>query len=227
MNYKIFCDESNHLLYDKSNLMVNGAILVPEKKVQEYNSYIKYLRHKYNYHYEIKWTKLFSHNFNFYKGLIDFFLQSEMRFKATLVINKNYHRHKEFGYEHDEFYYIVFYYTLRDFVGDEIFSNYKIYLDYKDTRGGQKMQTLKETLEKQGLRTNNVDIFIINSKESQILQLCDLFVGAIGYRNRQDIEKNSRIKNRIIDYLLEKRLSLHFTSRDEAKFNVFKWDLAR
>jgi len=54
-----------------------------------------------------------------------------------------------------------------------------------------------------------------------------LFVGAIGYRNRQDIEKTSQIKNRIIDYLLGKRLALHFTSRDETKFNVFRWDLAR
>jgi len=32
-SYKIFCDESNHLFYDKSNIMVNGAILVPEKKI--------------------------------------------------------------------------------------------------------------------------------------------------------------------------------------------------
>ncbi len=227
MNYKIFCDESNHLLNDKSNLMVNGAIMVPENKVQEYNRYIKYLRHKHNYHYELKWTKLFSHNFSFYRELIDFFIDSEMRFKATLVINKQLHRHQDYGYNHNDFYYIAFYYTLRDFIDSELFSNYKVYLDYKDTKGGEKIKILKETLETKGLRTNNVNIYIINSKESQLLQLCDLFIGAIGYRNRQDIEKRSRIKNRIIDYLLEKRLALHFTARDENKFNIFKWDLTK
>jgi len=227
MNYKIFCDESNHLLNDKSNLMVNGAIMVPENKVQEYNKHIKYLRHKHNYHYELKWTKLFSHNFSFYQELIDFFIESEMRFKATLVVNKQFHRHSDYGYDHNDFYYIAFYYTLRDFIDSELFSNYKVYLDYKDTRGGEKIKILKETLETKGLRTNNVDVYIINSKESQILQLCDLFIGAIGYRNRQDIEKTSRIKNHIIDYLLEKRLALHFTVRDENKFNIFKWDLAK
>jgi len=227
MHYKIFCDESNHLLSDKSNLMVNGAIMVPEDKVQEYNKHIKYLRHKYNYHYEIKWTKLFSHNFAFYQELIDFFVESDMRFKATLVLNKQSHHHQDYGYDHNDFYYIAFYYTLRDFIGSNLFSNYKVYLDYKDTRGGEKIKTLKETLETQGLRTNNVDVYIINSQESQILQLCDLFIGAIGYRNRKDIDKSSQIKNRIIDYLLEKRLALHFTSRDETKFNVFQWDLAR
>jgi len=30
LNYKIFCNESNHLLTDKSNLMVNGAIMIDE-----------------------------------------------------------------------------------------------------------------------------------------------------------------------------------------------------
>jgi len=227
MNYKIYCDESNHLLNDKSNLMVNGAILLPENKVKVYNKYIKYLRHKYNYHYELKWTKLFSHNFAFYKELIDFFIESDMNFKATLVLNKQLHRHQEYGYDHDDFYYITFYYTLRDFIERDIFSNYKIYLDYKDTKGGDKIKTLKKTLESQGLKTNNVDVYIINSQESQILQLCDLFIGAIGYRNRTDIQKISKIKNKIIDYLLEKRLSLHYTLRDESKFNVFKWDLAK
>ena len=49
MKYKIFCDESNHLLNTKSNLMVNGAILVNEEKVEEINRHIKYLKHKYNY----------------------------------------------------------------------------------------------------------------------------------------------------------------------------------
>ena len=125
MDYKIFCDESNHLLNDKSNIMVNGAILVPEDRVQEYNRYIKFLRHKYNYHYEVKWTKLFSHNFEFYKELIDFFIKSDMKFKATLVLNKQLNRHKEYKYNHDNFYYITFYYTLRDFIDNNLFSNYK------------------------------------------------------------------------------------------------------
>ena len=227
MDYKIFCDESNHLLNDTSNLMVNGAILVPEKKVKTYNCYIKYLRHKYNYYYEIKWVKLFSHNFEFYKELIDFFLKSEMQLKATLVLNKNNNRHNAYGYDHNDFYYIAFYYTLRDFISKNNFSNFKIYLDYKDTRGGDKIKLLKETLKTQGLKTNNINVYIINSKESQILQLCDLFIGAIGYKNREDIPKTSKIKNKIIDYLLEKGLYLHFTSRKETKFNIFKWDLLR
>jgi len=227
MEYKIFCDESNHLLSDKSDLMVNGAICAPANKVESYNRFIKYLRHKYDYHYELKWTKLFSHNLAFYKELIDFFVESDMQFKATLVLHKSRHRHLQYGYDHEKFYYIAFYYTLRDFIDSNAFSHYKVYLDYKDTKSSEKIKTLKEVLEHKGLSTNSVDIYVINSKESQIMQLCDLFIGAIGYRNRTDIKKDSKIKKDIIDYMLEKRLQLHFTARDEEKFNVFKWDLAR
>ena len=85
MNYKIFCDESNHLLNDKSNVMVNGAICVPEEEVIDINKYIKYLKYKHNYYNELKWTKLIKSQKDFYIELIDYFFQSNMRFKATFI----------------------------------------------------------------------------------------------------------------------------------------------
>lgn len=224
-NYKIFCDESNHLSNDKSNIMVNGAIFVPEEKVTEYNKYIKYLRHKYNYNTELKWTKLHSKQFKFYKELIDFFFNSDMQFKATLIVNKSKLNHQKYNSTHDDFYYKVYYYTLRDFIRKEDFSNYKIYLDYKDKKGGEKIKKLKYFLQTQGF-TNNIDIYIINSKESQILQLCDLFIGAIGYYNRKDIKKESQIKNQLIDCLQMYRINLFATKKDFTKFNIFRWDIA-
>ena len=221
-SYKIFCDESNHLFYDKSNIMVNGAILVPEKKVQLYNKYIKYLRHKHHYNIELKWTKLHSKQLDFYKDLIDFFFESEMKFKATLIVNKSKLNHEKFNSSHDDFYYKVYYFTLRDFINR--MDDYKIYLDYKDKKGGEKIKKLKFFLEKKGF--GNIDIYIINSNESQILQLCDLFIGAIGYYNRKDIRKNSRIKNQIIAYLQMRGISLFATKKDFTKFNIFRWDIA-
>ena len=34
MKYKIFCDESNHLANDSSNLMVIGGIICPNEQVE-------------------------------------------------------------------------------------------------------------------------------------------------------------------------------------------------
>ncbi|MFW2590665.1 DUF3800 domain-containing protein [Aliarcobacter butzleri] len=222
-NYKIFCDESNHLLTDKSNIMVNGAILIDEEKVIEANKHIKYLRHKYNYHNEIKWTKLIKSQKEFYKALIDYFFDSEfMNFKATLVVNKSNQKHQNYNRTHDDFYYIVYYYTLRNFLYKG--STYKVYLDYKDTNGREKAKELGKVLRND--RLSDIDFYIIHSYESNFIQLCDLLIGAIGYKNRKDIEHKSEIKNYIIE-CIEKRCGYEIvgTAPWVEKFNIFRWSL--
>ncbi len=222
MKYKIFCDESNHLLNTKSNLMVNGAILAKENKVEQINRDIKAIKRKHNYFNELKWTKLLNSRKEFYRELIDYFFVSDMKFKATFIPKKKENVHNLYGYSHDEFYYIVYFYTMRNFMN--ISHDYKIYLDYKDINGGKRITKLQEKL---GRNTNKCDIYIIQSQESQILQLCDLFIGAISYKNRNDIEKRSEIKNFIISYMESKtQFSLISTPPWEEKFNIFKWNLA-
>ena len=83
--YKIFCDESNHLLDDPSNIMVNGALQIEEDKVKEANLFIKKLRYEYNYQTEIKWTKLVKKQLPFYKKIYEYSIRSNIRRK----INKN------------------------------------------------------------------------------------------------------------------------------------------
>lgn len=221
MQYKIFCDESNHLLNTKSNLMVNGAILAKESKIEQINRDIKYLKYKHDYYNELKWTKLLNSKKEFYKELIDYFFEAEMKFKATFIPNKKENVHKVYGNSHDKFYYIVYFYTMRNFINPS--DEYKIYLDYKDINGGKRIRELEKTLGQQAKKCN---IYIIQSQESQILQLCDLFIGAIGYKNRIDIEKKSEIKLFIIDYIEEKLgYPLISTAPWVDKFNIFRWYL--
>lgn len=221
MKFKIFCDESNHLLNTKSNVMVNGAILITEDEVEQINRDIKALKQKHHYFNELKWTKLLNSRKAFYKELIDYFFSSGMRFKATFIPNKKENVHDLYGYSHDEFYYIVYFYTMRNFMN--ISHDYKIYLDYKDINGGTRVRKLQEKL---GSNASHCDIYIIQSQESQILQLCDLFIGAISYKNRQDVEHRSEIKNFIIDYIESKTgFPLVSTPPWEEKFNIFKWNL--
>jgi len=218
MDYKIFCDESNHLLNDKSAVMVNGAICIREDKVVNTNKYIKHLKHKHNYYNELKWTKLIKSQKEFYIELIDYFFSSSMRFKATFIPNKKDANHKQYGYSFDEFYYIVYHYTIKNFI--EAGNNYKIYLDYKDINGGKRVKKLEEILSHRG----KTEAFIIQSQESQILQLCDLFIGAIAYKNRTDIPHESEIKNFVISYIEEKlEYELISTTPWEKKFNIFRW----
>ena len=73
----------------------------------------------------------------------------------------------------------------------------------------------------------NVDItaYIIRSHESQLIQLCDLLIGALSYVNRADIAHESKIKNELVDYLQLKlcRSLDSGTPPWEQKFNIFRF----
>jgi len=224
MKYKIFCDESNYMLHDKSDIMINGAIKIEEENLIKVKKYIKYLRHKYSYFNEIKWTKLIAKQLPFYKELIDYFFSNKyMQFRATLVVNKSKLQHDKFNRNHNEFYYVVYYYTLKYMLNPN--NSYKIYLDYKDTQGGARTTKLKEILQNS---CENIMFTIIHSHDSQLIQLSDLFTGAIGYANRQDIPKTSKIKNEVVNYLNDKIKAncygdIRGTKPWEEKFNIFRW----
>ena len=68
------------------------------------------------------------------------------------------------------------------------------------------------------------DIKQINSKESEILQITDLFIGALGFKNRKI--KNLNAKSEIVEYIESKyQIKMNKkTSRNEEKFNIFIWE---
>lgn len=222
---KLFCDESCHLECDAADIMVLGAISCEAKKSVSLNRHIKWLRHQHNYHTELKWTKLIAKQWPFYRALLDLLIDDEgVRFKATVVQHKGRLNHDFFNEgSHNTFYYKMFYYTLRDFLTTDY--KYQIYLDYMDTLGGEKTKKLCQVLKSEGRENLEVKAYIVQSYESQLIQLCDLIIGAVGYKNRTDIAHESDIKKKIVKYL-EKKLchSLDYTTPPwERKFNIFRF----
>lgn len=223
--YKIFCDESCHLEHDGADIMVLGGIRCTDEKATALNKHIKWLRYTHNYQTEIKWTKLVSKQIDFYKVLIDLLVDDpDVWFKATVVQHKERLTHDQFNEgSHNTFYYKMFYYTLRDFLEPE--NDYRIYLDYMDTMGGEKTKKLCQVLKTEGREDLKVDSYIIHSYESQLIQVCDLIIGAVGYKNRSDIEHGSEIKTQIVDYLeLKLGHALNYgTPPWERNFNIFRF----
>ncbi|MGZ8190890.1 MAG: DUF3800 domain-containing protein [Methylococcaceae bacterium] len=224
-HFKLFCDESCHLEHDNSDVMVLGAICCPEERVEDINRQIKALRYQHSYKTELKWTKLHHKQIDFYKALIDLFLETEeLRFKATVVLNKKALNHEQFNQgSHNNFYYKMFYYTLRDFLVSGNY--YKIYLDYMDTQGRDKAGKLMDVLHNATPGKVDIAAYIIRSHESQLIQLCDLLIGALSYSNRADIAHESKVKNELVDYLVSKlchRLDMA-TPPWEQKFNIFRF----
>ncbi|MCX6073673.1 MAG: DUF3800 domain-containing protein [Campylobacterales bacterium] len=225
MKYKIFCDESNHLHNDKSDLMVIGGIGCPSESVEFVNRYIKHLKHKHNAIGELKWTKLNNNKKAFYKELLEFFFSSvHLKFNTQVVLNKSRLNHNQYNEgEADIFYYKMYYYALVPFLRPN--DTYNIFMDYKDTKGGQRVSQLKKIIHNKFYGNIDVDFTIIHSHESQIMQLTDVMIGAIGYKNRKDIDKNSEIKNFIIATIEELGgISLdNATPPWEEKYRIFRF----
>ncbi len=225
MKYKIFCDESNHLRNDKSNLMVIGGIICPSEEVESVNRYIKYLKHKHNAMGELKWTKLNNNKKEFYKELLEFFFSSVyLKFNAQVVLNKSRLNHNQYNEgEADIFYYKMYYFSILPFLKPNQYFN--IFIDYKDTKGGKRAKKLNEVIHNTFYGQINVDFTIIHSDESQIMQLTDVMIGAIGYKNRKDIEHSSEIKNFIISTIEDLGCVSLDTSTPqwEEKFRIYRF----
>lgn len=128
--------------------------------------------------------------------------------------------------DYDLWYYKMYFRMLDPIICQE--DEYHILLDIKDTRGGKRVQKLKEVL------CNNIYDFNeevikhigqINSRESEILQLADLVNGALAYHYRkleEDADSNAG-KVTFIEKLQAKQNIDRMTSRQASKFNLFVW----
>lgn len=227
--YKIFCDESCHLEHDRANIMVLGAIHCTADKAIALTKHMKWLRHQHNYTPELKWNKLNKHQWPLYRDLIDMITaDTDVRFKTTVVLNKNILDHHQYNAgSHSEFYYKMFYYTLRDFLKEG--NEYRIYLDYMDTLGAEKTRKLCEVLQNGTRWQLKAVANVVQSYEVQLIQLCDLLIGAVAYRNRDDIEHSSAIKMQFVEYL-ESKLGYSLNNGTppwEEQFNIFRFQPRR
>lgn len=225
--YNIYCDESCHLPNDDADLMVIGGISCPKEKTDFINKAIREIKIRNGvYEFaEIKWTKVSESKYQMYEELVDlFFDNSFLNFRAVVALNKSQLDYEKFHLSHDDWYQRIYYLTLREMI--DIGHVYYVYADIKDTKGSQKVNQLKEVL-------NNVvgyfydetvkNIQLVRSDQIQLLQLADLFIGAVCYENRG--LKGNSAKLRLINHIEEKcGRSLNKTSpKAENKVNIFKW----
>jgi len=93
----------------------------------------------------------------------------------------------------------------------------------------EKTRKLCEVLQVGTFWKLNAVATIVQSYEVQLIQLCDLLIGAVAYRNRDDIEHSSAIKMQFVQHL-ESRLgySLDYATPPwEEQFNIFRFQPRR
>ncbi len=86
--------------------------------------------------------------------------------------------------------------------------NYRVFIDYKDSRGKEKLSKIKEYLnEKCSGGTPFSQFQHLRSHENEFFQITDFFIGAIAYKSRLKVEENlplNQAKLDFIDYLEKK-----------------------
>ena len=225
--YNIYCDESCHLEHDQHKAMALGAVWCLSEKTREISARIREIKAKYGLSptFEIKWVKVSPAQPRFYLEVLDYFFDDDdLHYRGLIVPDKTLLRHDEFGQTHDDWYYKMYFDLLKVILHPN--ACFRIYLDYKDTRGAAKVAKLHEVL------SNNLYDFrreiiervqLVRSHEVEILQLADLLTGAISYAHRGLTTSSAKLA-------LVKRMRqrsgyslLQTTLLREEKVNLFVW----
>lgn len=183
--FNIYCDESCHIEHDGKAYMFLGSISCAYPQVKRHTRRIQELKKKHNFYAELKWTNVSKSKLRFYLELIDYFFDTDLKFRV-LGVKKSSIDCDAFHSSYDDFYYKM-YYQLLNYKIDTL-DNYNVYLDIKDTLSAVKVRNLKKILNVK-LGTFR-QIQNIRSNESLLLQLCDFIMGAISYENNDTYHAN-------------------------------------
>lgn len=214
--FNLYCDESCHIENDHKRYMFLGSISSAYPQVRRHTQRISELKRKHNFYGEIKWSNVSMSKFGFYMELLDYFFDTDLKFRAVGV-EKAQIRCEDFNLTYDDFYYRM-YYVLLNYEIDTL-DHYNVYLDIKDTLSSVKVRRLREILNvKYGVFRNVQNIV---SKESLLMQLADFIMGAISYNANDDLKRN-KAKVALIEKIKKhtQLVDLKETNRSE-KLNLF------
>lgn len=218
--FNFYCDESCHLEKDNLPYMIISYISCSYNQVKLHSHNIRAIKLKHFVKGEVKWSSLSKSRYPFYSELIEYFFATDLQFRA-IVIDKSKLKHEEFNQSHNDFYDKMYFQLLSKKIFPE--HNYNIYLDIKDTQSYKKAASLKVFLNRNFISVRN--LHTIQSHESELMQLTDVIMGAIGYHLRG---YNTVIaKNKIIEKIQSHSKSSlkQSTTKDSTKFNLFFIDL--
>lgn len=224
--FNIYCDESRHTSDAADRYLAIGALSCPREAKPELVRNIHLLQAKHSARGEFGWSKVAPGKAAFFAELAEYFLkQPDLRFRC-LVTDRQALKHEEFNEGDKELgFYKLYYQTLIHWL--EPGNIYHLYLDWQQNASQERFSDLRTALgRKLSGRAKLACLEPVSSHELPLLQLTDLFIGAVGYAWNQ--RNASPAKLEFCTHLaagLGKK-SLAFSSpwkSSDPKFNVFNW----
>lgn len=234
--FNIYCDESCHLLKDRSAVMVLGCVWCLADRVPEVSTRLRDIKAEFGLirrgegpehgkPFELKWHKVSPAKLAYYLRVVDYFFDDDdLHFRGVVVPDKSRLDHSAFGQDHDTWYYKMCFTMLEPLIDPQ--HHYQVYLDIKDTRSEEKRRKLEEVL--RNSRYDSAGQIVrrvqqVRSHESELMQLADLLLGAICYHNRG--LEDSAAKVAVIERIRQRSMkSLKATTwLRESKLNLLVW----
>lgn len=231
MKFDIYCDESHPDVFwsktaSRARFLLIGSLWLPTEERVGIKQAIQELRNTHQFRQEIKWHKVHSGKQEFYEALIDLFIRFELRLRFRCIAVEGdkvdmvrFHQNdQELGF------YKFYYQMLKHWLDD--FNEYRIYCDEKTNRVGDRLETLRRTLDCANLTSSVLSVQALPSQEVVLIQLADFLLGMAASRLNETISPGSA-KDRLIERL-ERGLGVNRlapTWKSERKFNIFKINL--
>ncbi len=219
----VYCDESRHTLGEKGGYWSIGSLWLPREKKREFTKKIRTTLDKFCLRGEVKWSKVSRVSYEGYCALVDLFMEEEyLKFRTIVVDYSTYSAEIYHGGDNELGFYKLYYELLIKWIEDN--DECLFLLDYQTVKNAERYKELKMYLQtKIGGRAIVSDLTVVNSQETPIVQMADLFTGAVAAAwcgVNEGTPKEQLIK--YIESKIGRSLRAPSLSPNICKFNIFK-----
>lgn len=185
--------------------MAVGTVFCDKEKRREIKDGIKKLKETHNVKGEIKRRKVNSTMLDFYKAVIDYFVDSSLMYYGIRIDKhqqdlKKYHENSP-----DKALYKWYYFLLRKRLKDG--TKYYIYLDRRITAWKDKLSKLEDfLLAERSASSKSFEIQTIrefSSREHSIMQIADLLTWCACFAHNNNMEQDTA-KHELVNYVSER-----------------------
>lgn len=241
-NLYIYCDESRHL---QQAYMVLGGIAVCQDAIPEISRVMAEYREEQHMTAELKWTRVHHKKYSEYVAFIDHgfnFMQNGRMHFHSLIIDRAQLDHVSYNEGNPDLGIYKFFYTLlihrfgRRYCCGEKGKDIRLFIKFDKRECSYKLGDMQEVLNNGMRKTHSVytrpfrKVEAIDSKTSDIMQINDILLGAIGHhKNRRHLLPETRqAKTDLSNYIAERLQRPHLgndTPRDAKLFTVWNLNL--
>ncbi len=240
--YNIICDESRQT---QDRYMVIGGIIINSLNRKSFEDTMQKYRKETNMWSELKWAKVSNQKFDEYLKFVEYFHSmnnTNLLHFHCIIIDNHKINHKKFSKGDKEIGFYKFYYQLllhcfaSNYCNNKTKSRLILQLDRRGTK--YSLSELKTILNNGVKKDYGIDyspfrsIEPVDSKKSEIMQINDIIIGAIGFqKNGYHLIANSRwskieIANFIAEQIGQDDLTID-TPTSNKRFTIWNFRLRR